>query len=309
MCLSLSVHPSKNTIPISHHQTSAPSATTRVPLSQEISSRLPHSAVIITCHVKVNSTQHWAAASTLYTFYPHFKAQLFIQKNSSWLAFKLLLHRNNQMDLHLSDFLLPTGSKLSGVPTGGRVNNCNPESTQMPCVCVCAFGPILCSNHSVKLWGTEGVHVSTADQTDGLEPYEVIGSGTMRSNLTQPVCLSHLLNNVFQRPSYPRCNTPKLSPFSLCVPCVPPVPCLLMTTKKCTVLTNVWITVTSFTWFCIVFRDRLRTPGWAQRHKYLGTAAKYIESWWILAKNSSLRFKNKDQNVPLQYYFRGANIT
>lgn len=113
--------------------------TTRVPLSPQMSSRLPHSRVIITRHVKVISPQHGAS---LFTFHPRFKAQLFMWTNSPWLAFRLPLS-NNQIDLHKSDVLLPTWSKMSGVPTGGRVNNWNPGSTQMLRVCVClCSGPL-----------------------------------------------------------------------------------------------------------------------------------------------------------------------
>lgn len=42
-----------------------------------------------------------------------------------------------------------------GMPTGGRVNYCNPESTHMP---LCAS--LVSSNHRVLLWGMEGVHAS-----------------------------------------------------------------------------------------------------------------------------------------------------
>lgn len=141
-------------------------------------------AVIITCPVRINYTLTLSCSS--HTFHPN--------HNCLYEQTHLDLHSNFShsrcTSITKSTFtnltsICPQGVKCleCGKASGGGVNNCNPESTQMPHVPLrCAVTTECCC---------KGWRESSADQTDGLEQCEVIQSSTKRFNLSQSVCSHH----------------------------------------------------------------------------------------------------------------------
>lgn len=138
-------------------------------------------AVIITCPVRINYTLTLSCSS--HTFHPN--------HNCLYEQTHLDLHSNFShsrcTSITKSTFtnltsICPQGVKCleCGKASGGGVNNCNPESTLLSaaatkCCCV----------------GWREPMCPSGDRTDGLEPYEVIGCGTLRFNLSQSVCSHH----------------------------------------------------------------------------------------------------------------------